>query len=191
LRDDFLHGLEHASFFGTGLLIWFAVLRAGRMARTAPAGALAAFATLLHSGLLGGLLSLAPEPLYPAYGFPPDLVGPRPARRPAARRPHHVGADRPGLSRRDALAGLGGRQPKRGTAGDAAMKTRLVHSAHGKRTYVPVLDTGLDPIACLTGFSREERLGTTDLEPNPQVSSFAASSTSPAWPGTFTLRQMR
>jgi len=55
---------------------------------------------------------------------------------------------------------------------------------------VPVLDTGLDPIARLAGFGREKRLGTIGLEP-PQVSSFAASRTSPAWPGTFTLRQMR
>src|SRR3546814_12683077 len=61
------------SFFGAALLFWFAVLGAGRVPRTALSGALASFITFLHIGMLGGILSLAPVPLYPAYGDPPTL----------------------------------------------------------------------------------------------------------------------
>src|SRR3546814_13158346 len=61
------------SFFGAALLFWFAVLGAGRVPRTALSGALASFITFLHSGMLGGILSLAPVPLYPAYGDRPTL----------------------------------------------------------------------------------------------------------------------
>lgn len=75
LLDEWVHTLEHFSFFATALLFWFAVLAAGRVQRTAPAGALAAFVTFLHSGMLGGILSLAPVPLYPAYGDRPALWG--------------------------------------------------------------------------------------------------------------------
>jgi putative membrane protein len=75
LFNALVHTLEHMSFFGTALLFWFAVLAAGRVQRTALAGALASFVTFLHSGMLGGILSLAPVPLYPAYGDRPSLWG--------------------------------------------------------------------------------------------------------------------
>ena len=75
LVNEFVHTLEHFSFFGTALLFWFAVLHAGRTQRMALAGALASFVTFLHSGMLGGILSLAPVPLYPAYGDRPALWG--------------------------------------------------------------------------------------------------------------------
>ncbi len=75
LVDGTLHSLEHFSFFATALLFWMAVFRAGRTARASLFGALAVFVTFLHSGLLGGLLSLAPVPLYPAYGDRPLLWG--------------------------------------------------------------------------------------------------------------------
>ncbi|HEY9552807.1 cytochrome c oxidase assembly protein [Allosphingosinicella sp.] len=73
LENEFIHTLEHMSFFGAALLFWFAVLGAGRVPRTALSGALASFITFLHSGMLGGILSLAPVPLYPAYGDRPTL----------------------------------------------------------------------------------------------------------------------
>jgi putative membrane protein len=75
LKNEFIHTLEHLSFFGTALLFWHAVLKSGRVRRTALAGALAAFVTFLHSGLLGAILSLAPVPLYPAYDDRPQLWG--------------------------------------------------------------------------------------------------------------------
>lgn len=54
-----LHVLQHACFFGSALLFWWSVLRH----RTA--GALfSVFTTMLHTGALGALLSLAPHPWY-------------------------------------------------------------------------------------------------------------------------------
>lgn len=58
-----LHLAEHASFFGTALLFWSAILRARSVGRAAAALA-AAFVTLVHGGLLGALITLAPYPLY-------------------------------------------------------------------------------------------------------------------------------
>lgn len=65
---DWVHSLEHFSFFASATLFWAAVLKAGAVARSAIPGALAVFVTFLHSGLLGGILSLAPRPLYDEYG---------------------------------------------------------------------------------------------------------------------------
>jgi len=58
-----MHMLQHVTFFATALLFWRAVLGA-RTARRAAAALAAAFITLLHSGLLGALITLAPYPLY-------------------------------------------------------------------------------------------------------------------------------
>lgn len=62
LLDPGLHLLEHISFLGSALLFWQAVLGAGRS--RAPAAALALLLTLMHTGLLGALLTFAREPLY-------------------------------------------------------------------------------------------------------------------------------
>jgi putative membrane protein len=61
--SDSIHILQHLTFFATALIFWRAVLgaRTGRRAAGALAGA---FITLLHSGLLGALITLAPYPLY-------------------------------------------------------------------------------------------------------------------------------
>jgi putative membrane protein len=66
LEREWLHTLEHASFFGTALLFWQAILdpRSGERIGWALA---AAFATLMHGGLLGGLVTMAPRPLYGWY----------------------------------------------------------------------------------------------------------------------------
>jgi putative membrane protein len=58
-----LHILQHVTFFVTALFFWRAVLGARTAPRTAAALA-AAFITLLHSGLLGALITLAPFALY-------------------------------------------------------------------------------------------------------------------------------
>lgn len=66
LRDPWVHAAQHASFLGTALLFWRAVL--GRGVRRPDGRSLAAlFTTLLHSGGLGALLTFAPRPWYPAY----------------------------------------------------------------------------------------------------------------------------
>jgi putative membrane protein len=61
---EWVHALQHICFLVPALLFWQAVLD-GRH-RAAPAF-LAAFFTFMHTGLLGGLLTMAPEPLYAAY----------------------------------------------------------------------------------------------------------------------------
>jgi putative membrane protein len=67
LRGEGMHTLQHASFLGTGLLFWWTVVhgREGRMGYGASVFYL--FATAMHSGALGALLTFAPRPLYPAY----------------------------------------------------------------------------------------------------------------------------
>ena len=66
VEREWLHTLEHACFFGTALLFWRAVLDARSGERIGLALA-AAFATLMHSGLLGGLITMARRPLYGWY----------------------------------------------------------------------------------------------------------------------------
>lgn len=68
LASDAVHALQHASFFGTGALFWWAILR-GRAGRAGyGAGALWVFATAVQTGALGALLTVARTPWYPAYG---------------------------------------------------------------------------------------------------------------------------
>jgi putative membrane protein len=69
-----VHALEHGSFFGTALLFWKAILNA-RSSRRAAAALGATFATLMHGGLLGGLITLAPYPLYTWYHDSTELWG--------------------------------------------------------------------------------------------------------------------
>lgn len=65
LRNDFVHWLEHLSLLGGGLLLWWVMLHTPRHA-PGPA-LLGLLVTLMHSGLLGALLTLAPRPLYATY----------------------------------------------------------------------------------------------------------------------------
>jgi len=67
VEREWLHTLEHASFFGTALLFWRVILGA-RSGTRAGAALAAAFATLIHGAFLGALLTLAPRPLYGWYG---------------------------------------------------------------------------------------------------------------------------
>lgn len=56
------HVLEHASFLFTGWLFWWAVLRPGRGGVLV--ATLALLFTVMHTGLLGALLTFADAPLY-------------------------------------------------------------------------------------------------------------------------------
>lgn len=62
LRSDVVHAAEHASFLGAGALFWWTVIR-----RRTDAGlaAICLFVTAAHTGVLGGLLTLAPTVWYP------------------------------------------------------------------------------------------------------------------------------
>ncbi len=68
LRSELVHGLEHLSLLGTALFFWWAVLPA-RGARPAAQGlaVLLLFTMALQSGLLGALITFAPEAWYEAY----------------------------------------------------------------------------------------------------------------------------
>lgn len=66
LRDSLLHDLEHASFFFSALLFWWAAWSTVRRERGA-AGILLMFTTLMHSGLLGALMTFASTPWYGEY----------------------------------------------------------------------------------------------------------------------------
>ena len=62
LQSPSWHVLEHACFLFSGWLFWWSVLRPGRTAALPAAGAL--LFTVMHTGLLGALLSFAKLPLY-------------------------------------------------------------------------------------------------------------------------------
>lgn len=68
LENDFVHALQHASFLGSALLFWWAILH-GRGQRLMGYGlaVLYMFTTALYSGLLGALLTFAQTVWYPAY----------------------------------------------------------------------------------------------------------------------------
>jgi putative membrane protein len=63
-----LHIAQHASFLGTALLFWWAVLGHDPRGRYSPGHSAAyLFTTMLHTSALGALLSLAPTPWYASY----------------------------------------------------------------------------------------------------------------------------
>lgn len=64
-----IHHLEHATFFFSAMLFWWALGEAGARGRWPGygAGILYVFATALQSGALGALLLFAREPWYPAH----------------------------------------------------------------------------------------------------------------------------
>lgn len=67
VTSDLVHALQHASFLGSALLFWWALIygRNGRLRYGA--SVLYIFTTALHTTALGAVLSLASRPLYPAY----------------------------------------------------------------------------------------------------------------------------
>jgi cytochrome c oxidase assembly factor CtaG len=73
LTSDTVHAVQHLSFFGTALLFWWTIIHAhapGGRARAARFGTavLLLFATALHAGALGALLTFSRTLWYPAYG---------------------------------------------------------------------------------------------------------------------------
>jgi putative membrane protein len=68
VADDRVHALQHASFFLASALFWW-TLAEGRHGRHGyGAGVFFVFATAVHSGILGAMLTLAPRLVYPIYG---------------------------------------------------------------------------------------------------------------------------
>jgi putative membrane protein len=67
LADDFVHALQHLSFFLSASLFWWTLIH-GRFGRLGyGAAVLYVFATSMHSGILGALLTFAPRLWYPIY----------------------------------------------------------------------------------------------------------------------------
>jgi putative membrane protein len=67
LDNDAVHALQHASFLGSALLFWWAVLHGRQRLFGYGLAVLYMFTTALHSGLLGALLTFARTVWYPAY----------------------------------------------------------------------------------------------------------------------------
>ena len=67
LTSDFVHALQHASFLGSALLFWWALVHGRPGLMGYGAAVLYVFTTALHSGLLGALLTFAARLWYPAY----------------------------------------------------------------------------------------------------------------------------
>ena len=65
LRDEAVHALQHASFLASALAFWWSVL--SPRARGSGTAFASVFATMLHTGALGALLTFAPHAWYPAY----------------------------------------------------------------------------------------------------------------------------
>ena len=75
LKSDLVHTLQHASFFGTALLFWWAILFGKRGLQSYGAGVLYLFTTMVQSGLLGIFLTLTSLVWYPAYATTSELFG--------------------------------------------------------------------------------------------------------------------
>jgi putative membrane protein len=75
LHNEGLHALQHASFLGTALLFWWSALGVDARSRTSGFAMLYLFTTMLHTGALGALLTLAPTPWYPSYAAATGALG--------------------------------------------------------------------------------------------------------------------
>ncbi len=67
LKSDAVHGFQHASFFLSALVFWYAIMASPRGGLSYGAGVLYLFTTSVHSGLLGVFLTLTTRVWYPAY----------------------------------------------------------------------------------------------------------------------------
>ena len=67
LESSVVHTLQHASFFLTALLFWWAILFGKRGLQSYGAGVLYLFTTMVQTGLLGIFLTLTSYVWYPVY----------------------------------------------------------------------------------------------------------------------------
>ena len=66
LANEGVHTLQHATFFLTALVFWWSILGAATRKERGIA-LLSLFTTMVHTGALGALLTLAKTPWYPSY----------------------------------------------------------------------------------------------------------------------------
>lgn len=74
LRNEGIHVLQHASFFLSALLFWWAVINGMHTAQRGWS-MLLVFTTMLHTAALGTLLTLSTAIWYPAYLRPTTALG--------------------------------------------------------------------------------------------------------------------
>jgi putative membrane protein len=67
LRNNFIHGLQHISFFFSAILFWWAVIHHRQRRVSHGLAVLYLFTTAMHTGLLGALLTLSRSPWYSVY----------------------------------------------------------------------------------------------------------------------------
>jgi putative membrane protein len=68
VESESIHALQHLSFFGTSVMFWWGIAH-GRYGRIGYGAAVVyVFATAVHSGVLGALLTFSPGLWYPFYG---------------------------------------------------------------------------------------------------------------------------
>ena len=67
LENDLVHTLQHASFLGSALLFWWAIVYGKRGVASYGAGVLYLFVTSIHSGVLGAFLTFTKRVWYPIY----------------------------------------------------------------------------------------------------------------------------
>ncbi len=76
LAHEWVHGVQHASFFATAVLFWWTVMQ-GRYGRLGyGVSTVFVFATMMHTGALGALITFAQRVWYPTYATrAPDALG--------------------------------------------------------------------------------------------------------------------
>lgn len=68
LVDKLVHDAEHLLFFTTALWFWWSLIAPGRLGQPGfGLAALLAVLTLMHTGMLGALMTFAPQLLYPQH----------------------------------------------------------------------------------------------------------------------------
>ena len=73
--NEGIHTLQHAMFVGSSALFWWGMLY-GRYGRAGYGAAVFyVFLTVVHTGILGAMVTFAPTPLYPIYAAPAAAHG--------------------------------------------------------------------------------------------------------------------
>jgi len=67
VRSDWVHTLQHSSFFGTALVFWWAIMRPGAGQGTQALAIVYILTTAIHTAVLGALLTLSPGVWYSIY----------------------------------------------------------------------------------------------------------------------------
>ncbi len=74
LHNEVLHALQHLFFLGTALVFWWSLLRSDTR-RVRGIALLSLFATFVHTGALGALLTLSQRVWYPSYALSASQYG--------------------------------------------------------------------------------------------------------------------